>query len=75
MKIGNEFWKLAAGYGFWGLFLINFVIFGLKHIPATIREIGNFFNNRLKIKQSHEKAMKKIGNQNKTEHSKVTGKG
>ena len=54
MKIGNEFWKLAAGYGFWGLFLINFVIFGLKHIPATIREIGN---------------------QNKTEHSKVTGKG
>lgn len=58
-------------YGFWGLFALVFIIFGMKHVAPIIAAIGTIYNDKNKTTLSHKRSMKKIDNK---KLSDVTGK-
>lgn len=54
---------VVAKYGFWAIFLMVFVIFGMKHVAPILAATGRVFNDRHKANLSHKRDMLKIDNQ------------
>ena len=55
--------EILLKWGPWGAFLVVFLVFGLPHVAAIVREIGAIVNERYKAKLAHTRAMQKISNQ------------
>jgi hypothetical protein len=66
LKISDEqfrqIFSTLKDYGFWGIFAIVFLIWGMPHVAPVIKALGETINERHKANLSHQRSMKKLSN-------------